>query len=330
LTELREPAGASTRTHPRFVDLPFVEGTDERHAWDVFGRDDHLGCLNFVGPEQVVAAAKEVRTGKVVNLNLPLGEPQPQFWASRPQMAHTRIVKRNIRDDEIDRLGMQGSTQWDGLGHQRFREHGYFGGRQDDAIDERGDLGIERWAERGMIARGILADVAGYQEARGEPLAPDQRFPISGELLTAVLEHQQTEVRPGDVLLVRTGWLRWYSDLEPQVREEFAARMNADRTLVALPGLDPRLETIAWLWDHQIAAAAFDNPTAETLPYIRDDGWAHIRLIPLLGLTLGELWTLDELAAVCRGEDRYSFLLSAPPLNLRGGAGSPANAYAAL
>jgi hypothetical protein len=53
-------------------------------------------------------------------------------------------------------------------------------------------------------------------------------------------------------------------------------------------------------------------------------------LISLLGLTLGELWQLDELADVCAAEGRYSFMLSAPPLNLRGGVGSPANAYAVL
>jgi len=316
-------------SYPTFAELPFVDGTSERHAWTVFGHDDELGCLNFVGPEQVVAASREVERGRVVNLNLALGEPQPQFWASRPVMQHTRIVKRNVRDDEIDHLGMQTSTQWDGLGHQRFREHGYFGGRQEAELD-RGELGIERWAQRGMIARGVLADVAAYQHARGEPIPQDHRFPINAEMLSDVLRHQGTTLRPGDVLLVRTGWLRWYTTLEATRRQELATLLAEDRTRIALPGLDPRLDTIAWLWDNRIAATAFDNPTAETLPYIREHGWGHIRLIALLGLPLGELWQLDDLASVCQDEGRYSFLLSAPPLNLPGGVGSPANAYAVL
>jgi kynurenine formamidase len=315
--------------YPTFAELPFVDGTTERHAWDVFGRDDELGCLNFAGPEQVLAATREVKLGRVVNLNLPLGQPQPQFWASRPVMEHTRVVKRNVRDDEINHLGMQTSTQWDGLGHQRFREHGYFGGRQEDALD-RGELGIERWAERGMIVRGVLVDVLAYLEAHGQTIQQDQRFPIGAELLAAALERQGTTLQPGDVLLVRTGWLRWYTGLDTNERDELATLLAEDRSRIAVPGLDPRVDTIAWLWDSRIAAAAFDNPTAETVPYVREHGWAHIRLISLLGLTLGELWQLDELADVCAAEGRYSFMLSAPPLNLRGGVGSPANAYAVL
>ena len=177
-------------------------------------------------------------------------------------MQHTRIVKRNVRDDEIDHLGMQTSTQWDGLGHQRFREHGYFGGRQEGQLD-RGELGIERWAERGMIARGVLADVVAFQDARRAPIPQDARYPIGAELLSAVLNHQRTTLHPGDVLLVRTGWLRWYTRLEAKERQELAALLAEDRTRIALPGLDPRLDTIAWLWDNRIAAAAFDNPTAE-------------------------------------------------------------------
>lgn len=321
---------AVRRHYPRFDELPLLEDTGERHAWDVFGRDDELGCLNFVGPSQVLAAASEVRTGRVINLNLPLDEPRPQFWASRPVMRHMRIVNRNVRDDQLDNAPMQGSTHWDGLGHQRFRQHGYFGGRQDEALDERGELGIDRWAERGLVARGILADVAAYCAGRGVPLVYDKRFPISGALITDTLEEQGTEVREGDVLLIRTGWLGWYGGLDDAERDAMAKRLNADRAQIALPGLDPSRETVAWLWDRQIAALAFDNPTAETLPYVAEEGWAHTRLLPLLGLTLGELWKLDGLAAVCRTERRYSFLLSAPPLNLRGGVGSPANAYAVL
>ena len=316
--------------HPRFAELPLLNGTGERHAWDVFGRDDELGCLNFIGSDEIVAACREVRAGKVVNLNLPLNEPQPQFWASRPVLKHTRIVGRNVRDDQLDSLGLQSSTQWDGLGHQRYREFGYFGGRQDEALDERNELGVDRWADRGLIARGILADVASYQEARGNPIACDQRFAIGCELIQAVLEEQGTTLTGGDVLLIRTGWLRWYRDLEPSARETLADRMNANRRAIALPGLDPRLDTIAWLWDHRVAAIAVDNPTAETLPYDSRDGWAHVRLLALLGLPLGELWQLDGLAAICAREERYSFLLSAPPLNVVGGAGSPANAYAVL
>jgi hypothetical protein len=322
--------GRQRRRHPRFDELPLLDGTSERHAWNVFGLDDEVGCLNLIGPQQVIAASREVRRGTIINLNLPLGEPQPQFWSSRPVLRHTRLLSRNVRDDELDSFALQGSTQWDGLGHQRYREFGYYGGRQEQALDERCELGIHRWAERGLIARGVLADVAAYQEARGEPIVPDRRFLISGTLLASVLASQGTALRSGDVLLIRTGWLGWYLGMESGEREVLASRLNEDRHAIALPGLDPEIETISWLWNSEVAALAVDNPTAEALPYDPTLGWAHVRLLALLGLPLGELWQLDELASACKREERYSFLLSAPPLNLPGGVGSPANAYAVL
>ena len=315
---------------PTFDELPIIEQTGERHAWDVFGRDDELGCLNFVGPEQVAAAAREATAGQVVNLNLPIGEPHPQFWADRPAVEHHSVRKHNIRDDYLDNFPMQGSTHWDGLRHQRYREFGWFGGRLEDAVDERRELGIERWASRGIIARGVLVDVAGHYASTGRPIDPSARFSVSARVLEEVLSAQRTEVRDGDILLIRTGWMGWYRGMEEARRAALCARLRADRGLIAMPGLDARPQTVAWLWDHRIAALAFDNPSADALPYLPEHGWAHNRLIPLLGMTLGELWQLDDLATACDVQGRYSFLLSASPLNLIGGAGSPANAYAVL
>jgi len=63
-----------------FADLPFVPGTEERHAWDVRGRDDEIGTLNLIGPEQVRHGCSPVRSGTVVPLSLPLDEPRPSLF----------------------------------------------------------------------------------------------------------------------------------------------------------------------------------------------------------------------------------------------------------
>jgi Putative cyclase len=313
-------------TCPRFDELPTLGETGERHSWDVFGRDDELGCLNFITPALVVAAAAEVRTGEVINLNLPLGQPQPQFWADRGVPEYNPVHNsKNIRDDYIDNLYTQGSTQWDGFRHLRYRQYGYYGGRQDDALDANGDIGIHVWAERGIVGRGVLVDVPGYME-----VVPDSRLAIGPELIESILDAQGTIVRAGDILLVRTGWLEWYLRLDDDIRTELANRLSKDRSSAALPGLDPSREMTAWIWNHRIAAAAVDNPTAETVPYIREEGWAHHRLLVLLGLPLGELWSLAKLADACRREGRWSFLLSTAPMNIPRGVASPANAYAIL
>ncbi len=60
-------------------------------------------------------------------------------------------------------------------------------------------------------------------------------------------------------------------------------RYEADRASYHAPGIDPGLETVAWLWDQRIAAIAIDTPTFEVLPYEPARGWAHHRLLALLG-----------------------------------------------
>ena len=80
--------GTGLANVPKFEDLPAVDGT-ERHSWDVFGRDDEVGTVNFIGPEQVRAAAALVTTGDVVGLGLPLNEAAR---ASQPPASRLSIT----------------------------------------------------------------------------------------------------------------------------------------------------------------------------------------------------------------------------------------------
>jgi len=65
------------------------------------------------------------------------------------------------------------------------------------------------------------------------------------------------------------------------------------------PGLDNREATAAWIWDHQIAAIAADNPALEALRIDPAVGFQHRRLMPLQGMPIGEFWLLEDLAAAC-------------------------------
>jgi kynurenine formamidase len=317
------------RRWPAFIELPLVEGTSERHCWGVFGPDDELGCLNFITERKAADAFRSVQDGKVISLNLPLTEPAAVFWSKREPLVHHEIHKRNSRDDFLDNFYLQGSTQWDGLRHQRFRQFGYYGGRQEEDLDSTGVLGIDRWAKTGIMTRGVLLDVvAHWRRHHGTALPADRRMPITAEMLSAIAAEESLSVAPGDIILLRTGWLPWYLSLDDVTRDAMAAAFRVDRTSLQLPGLDAAVGTAAWLWDSGVAAVAADNPTLEALPYEPGVGWAHHRLLVLLGLPLGELWPLDELAEHCEARGRYSFLLVSAPLNLPRGCASPANAYA--
>jgi kynurenine formamidase len=312
---------------PPYDALPVIEATGDAHAWDVWGRDDELGSVNRLGPAQVAAAARLVRDGRVINLTLPLDEPAPGLSADREGYRHHIEVRRQGRDDSLDNFYLQFSSQWDGLRHIRYREFGYWGGRQEADLDA-GALGIERWARHGIIGRGVLVDVPRFMERGSRAYALDERAPIGPSLLEAILEDQGVAPETGDILLLRTGWLAWYLELDAGARQALRGSLHPGEGGLHCPGLDPTRATAAWLWDHGVAAIAADNPALEALPVDREQGFQHRRLMPLLGMPIGEFWQLDELAADCASDGRYACMLVSAPLHLPGGVGSPANAYA--
>ena len=99
------------------------------------------------------------------------------------------------------------------------------------------------------------------------------------------------------------------------------------------------------MWDLHVAAVAADNPGLEVMPFggLADlaemaaamgdpvrapNTFAHFRILALLGIPIGEFWDLDALASDCASDGVYECFLTATPLNLEGGVGSPANAVA--
>jgi hypothetical protein len=312
---------------PRYHELRLIEKTGVRHAWGVFGPQDELGTLNFITPAVVAAAAREVVAGEVVNLDLPLDQPNPPLVAGRQQFKRGLRVERWGRDDWLDNFYLQSSSQWDSLQHFRYREFGYYGGRDEADLDG-GMLAVDRLARRGIISRGVLVDMAAYLAATGTPVDASTRFPIRPELLEATLGWAGVEPRPGDVLLVRTGWLAWYQGLDQGGREALAGSLHTGPGGLNCPGLWAGESTAAWLWDQRVAAVAADNPALEVLPVDPAEGYLHRLLIPLLGMPIGEFWDLEGVSEACQRLRRYSFLLSSAPLYLPGGVGSPANAYA--
>jgi kynurenine formamidase len=314
---------------PSYSQLPVFEKTGERHAWGVFGPDDQLGTINLLTPERVLAASKLVRTGRVINLSLPLDTPTTLYHGeTRSGYKHRITVNRGGRDDMLDNFAMQGSSQWDGLRHVRYREFGYYGGREDEDVDGKGLLGIEHWARHGIIGRGVLIDAARYYQGQGKPLDPQVKTPITGSDIEAIASSQGVALREADILLLRTGWLTWFKGLTPDEQEKLRGRLNPGEDGLDMPGLDPAVETAAWLWDKRIAAIAADNPALEALRVDATVGFQHRRLIPLQGMAIGELWELDPLAEDCAADGVYEFMLVSAPLNVPGAVGSPANAYA--
>lgn len=312
---------------PRYLDLPQIPGTEDRHAWDVWGREDVLGSVNRLRPEVVRTACGLVREGRAISLALPLDEPCPGIFTERSAPRHRVIGTPTGRDDSLESFFLQFSSHWDGLPHVRYRAH-YWGGREDQDLLP-GALGVDQWASHGIFARGVLLDAVEHARRQGLRFDPTERVALDGRLLEEIAEAQGVALKAGDVLLLRTGWLPWYRSLTESARKGLIGAVRAADPLHC-PGLEGSGRMAEWLWDHGVVAVAADNVAVEALPVDPGVGFLHRRLIPLLGITLGEFWHLEELADECRRLSRWEFFLSASPLSLRDGVGSPANAHAIL
>lgn len=306
---------------PPYAELPLVDGTDLRHSWDVFGPGDGLGTLNHLTPERRLAALGCARTGRTVGLTLPLDRPHaPPF--GRDPLVHSRYQANAFSwGDRIEHLDLQGSSQWDGLLHVLHRKVGFYGGHRGDPADAP-HLGVDAWARTGIVGRGVLLDVGAHLSAGGVHDVLEGRA-VSADELDDVASAQGVELRPGDILCLRFDWHRALAALSP---DEGARLMERPRTT----GLSATARTAEFLWDRRVAAVVSDNPTVEVQPGDPAAGFLHHRLITMLGMPLGELFALDELAAACRADQAWDFLFTAVPLNLPGGVGSTANAVAVL
>ena len=181
----------------------------------------------------------------------------------------------------------------------------------------------------------MLLDVARHVAATGTPIDPESSFEIVPDLLDATAAAQGVELREGDILCLRTGWVGWYLGLDAAGRARPAA---ASLTYVDLrcPGLSYRAGMAEYLWDRGVAAVAADNPTVEVMPpppsptgdpaLTDPNATLHAQVMGKLGMTLGEFFDFEALADDCAADGVYEFFFAAAPISVTGGVGSPPSA----
>jgi kynurenine formamidase len=309
-------AAAEPDPLPTFAELRDREDAPDGSSWGLW-RDQRLGTLNLLGPETARRARDCVRTGRVFAMDLELREIDPPLFG-RPRLEHEiHRYPSGAKDDLVHGWNTQSSTQWDGFRHACHPQHGHYGGLAD------AEHGIDVWAARGLVARAVVADIAGWRADNGRALRHGERDPIAADELRRCLGDQGVTVKRGDMLLVRTGWLGWYRTRRPRERGRLAALGAAGFTG---PGLAPDDDMAALLWDLHVSAVAADNPALEAWPPNPEEGYLHHKLLTLLGMPIGELWDLDRLVEDCAAAGTWDGLVASAPLRIRGGVGSPANA----
>lgn len=319
-------------------------------TWGDFGPDDGLERLNLLTPERVRAAREEITSGEVFGLSLPLSLPGGRVLSAGRHAPQLHVIKKagqalfnypatpqdgstDIECDDSVTLSLQYSSHWDALAHvgQFFEPFGdgveyplYYNGFRAgiDVIPHDGEpglgqgagpLSIARAAERPVVGRAVLSNLDRHFGGSGGAVAVD------GAML---LESLPVPVEAGDILVLHTG----FSDrlIAMGGRPDKPELM---RSSIGLDGRDPLLRE--WIADSGVVAIASDSFAVESYP-ARPAASRPASDLPLhelclfrLGVLLGELWNLGQIARALASDGRNRFFLSAPALNLPGAVASP-------
>lgn len=314
----------AAQTPPEMTDLL----ANAPSNWGKWGPDDEVGSLNYLTAEEVLRGVQHVKQGSVFTLQRLIGDPKGDpVWPGRTPAERTQILDESswdeggtgaafpgglhYADDKINAF-LQGSTQYDALGHV------WFDGKIWNGYDARTTVGglnkasIQPIAEKGIVGRGILLDMARF---RGKATM-DTAETFTHEDLQACAKAQGVTIEKHDVLIIRTNYLQQFFEKGDAFYEGFCE-----------PGLTYSPELVQWFQDMEIPNLVTDTIANEvtTDPVSGVALPLHCALMRNLGVTLTEICDLEKLAEDCAADNQYVFLYVAAPLKVALGSGSPVN-----
>ncbi len=323
----------------------------EGSNWGDWGEDDKVGQLNLISNDVILEAVKEIKVGKRFCLSLPLDYPgnnvlnfvrkEPRLKPIIREGSEYYNYRWDTKDERLTDIGsddavlidLQFSTQWDGLCHRGALFDGgsgpeplYYNGYKAEtvrcvSVDELLPIGIDNMAMTGVQGRAVLVDLK-------SEVGTDERVEVGFGLLMAILKKQKIDIKKGDILCLWTGLDELI--LRNKKNENTALKSKC----AVLDGWDNQL--LDWIATSGIAAIVSDNLAIESVGKRIPEGYKgsalplHNQCIFKLGMHLGELWHLAELAIWLKEHNRNSFFLTAPPLRLKGAAGSPVTPVATV
>ncbi|KAJ7268007.1 hypothetical protein C8J57DRAFT_1326368 [Mycena rebaudengoi] len=327
---------------PTYDQLPLHPSFPTKAAWGVWGDSDELGALNHITNTTILAAKSQITIGRAFNLNLELALPNPPLNPNRPALLHSIQPFAGYQDDILT-LNTQISTQYDGLRHfpysTDFKQETYQFYNDllkfEDLFEPGGSstLGIQNAAQKGIAGRGILLDWAGWMDSRNATYDAFSATSIPVEELDSVAKwqglHPDSFTKPGDFLVVRTGFTKQYLALP--LHEQSILPYREERDFIGVEASD---KTLRWLWEKKLALVGSDNPAFESMPFNATIGGVprslHQVFIGGWGQSIVEFLNLENLAVACHQLKRYTFFFSLQNLNVVGGIASPPNAMAIM
>lgn len=292
----------------------------EKAGISPWGPNDEIGTLNMMTETSRFQILSRISGGRSYDLSVEyfvgmpsfdaLGDPGYQFWLTHTPkgtvvdnpngLGRAMNEKISYTGDAISMYTHMG-THIDALNHFGLNGQIWNGFTPEEHLGDKG------WKRTGaetipaIIARGVLIDV---MESKGQKLEPNYR--ITSTDLKEALKKQKVSLKPGDVVLIRTGQARLYE--------------NAPAYLNQYPGIS--LDAVQWLVeDQQIMLLGADNLSLEAFPSEREDNWVpiHTYLLAEKGMMFIEQMNLESLSV----DQVYEFAFIAASLKLRGASAAP-------
>src|SRR5579871_643192 len=284
----------------------------ELSNWGRWGKDDQLRTLNLITPQKrkqaaslvkegfSVSLAHELLTEKVADNPTPLGH---KMTLLRPEQTTGFVM-----DEYTMYYHGLAYTHMDGLCHGIYNGKMYNGFPVSDATEKGCDHDSIIVAKGGIVTRGILMDIAALKGV--EYLEPGT--PIYSEDLDAWEKKAGVKVGPGDVIFIHTG--RW------KRREEKGPSRGYS-------GL--HASCAKWLHDHGVAILGSDDAQDVSPSGVQGVGLPiHQLALVAMGLYIFDNCDLEQLAKEAAKRKRWEFMLTASPMAIAGGTGSPLNPIA--
>ncbi|KAI0198405.1 hypothetical protein F4808DRAFT_462873 [Astrocystis sublimbata] len=298
---------------PQFNDLPLAKrwATWEcLGVWGQWGGQDELGTLNHLTDEVVAkAAAENIKSGLRVSLN----------W-SMQGAAKPRFPRKVVEVKLINKAPLK---------HAHDDELYYMGRTADDFAASPEPNGIQHIAAKGIAGRAVFIDWYRWAQAQAIEVDATTAYAVPFEELLEVMRYQNmglNDLRKGDILVIRFGYLAQYEGMSEAKRDELDNRYKTHKPENI--GVKPSRELLEMLWDKKIAAICGDSRSLEVWPCTELEWHLHEWLLAGWGMPIGELFYLEELSKICEQRKRYTFFMSSSPMNVPGGVASPPNALA--
>jgi len=290
-----------------------------------------VGPIGSMPAEQVVRAAAMIRRGRLISLAATRFPGMPLFPGHPPFQVLNYRSPRGIRTGKLTPWGpmndaglgymaeylmctSHSGAHIDALAHMTVGEdmHWHGGATADENLTDHGPDFGDAAALPPMFTRGVLIDVPTY---RGVPHLRAGE-PIGAAEMEAICAAQGVEVRPWDVVCIRTGYMSLWPDAEAMMANKTAG---------------PDLSAARWLLERGVVATGTDTETYEVQP-APDPGPTgnpqpvHTLLLIDNGIYLMESLDLEELAR----QKVYEFAFIALPLKIRGATASMVDPVAAI